>query len=382
MAAAESSSSPSLLDRARDSLGDRGPQVGAGVAAALAIVLLSAFLDVNLFSVVIGGTQLGVVYALVAVGIALVYKSTKVLNFAQGEIGTIAAFTVFMGLASLTDREEGAAFLETTLNTSYPFYQMVMFTLLAIVIGAVLAVVINSAIVSRLANAAPVTTLVATIGVSLLLIGSQVLYFDALPRPFPTFTQGAPPGLDLGPLCLSTRSPEGACLGLDGGLVLGGANITYQFLLTAIVLAAVAIGLAAFFRTQVGVALLASSQEPYAAQLQGVSLQAMSALAWGTAGAFGALAGVLAGGTQETIFPGFMTSTVLIPAIVAAVLGGITSIPGAVVGAVILGLVQSYANAAVLAQNWSIPGPPQLATFAVLLLVLLVRPRGLLGKEA
>lgn len=378
MAAAESSSSPSLVDRVRDTvranLGDRGPQVGAGVAAALAIVLVSAFLDVNLFSVVINGTQLGVVYALVAVGIALVYKSTKVLNFAQGEIGTIAAFTVFMGLSSFT--------VDATLETSYPFHEMVGWTLLAILIGAVVAVLINIGVVSRLANAAPVTTLVATIGVSLLFIGSQVLYFDALPRPFPKFTEGTPPGLDLGPLCLSTRSPEGACLGTEGGLVFGGANITYQFLLTAIVLAAVAFGLAAFFRTQVGVALLASSQEPYAAQLQGVSLQAMSALAWGTAGAFGALAGVLAGGTQETIFPGFMTSTVLIPAIVAAVLGGITSIPGAVVGAVLLGLVQAYANAAVLAQSWSIPGPPQLATFGVLLLVLLVRPRGLLGKEA
>lgn len=381
MAAAESSSSSTLLDRLRDSLGDRGPQMGAGAAVALAIILLSAFLNVNLFSVVVGGVQLGVVYALVAVGIALVYKATKVLNFAQGEIGTVAAFTVFMGLASLTSRAEGTPFLDTTLRSAYPFYQMVGFTLIAIVIGAVLAIVINLAVVSRLANAAPVTTLVATIGVALLLIGSQVLYFDALPRPFPTFTAGAPPGLEIGPLCLATRT-DGVCDGLAGGLVIGGANINYQFLLTAIVLAAVAIGLAALFRTQVGVALLASSQEPYAAKLQGVSLQAMSTLAWGTAGAFGALAGVLAAGAQETIFPGFMTSTVLIPAIVAAVLGGITSIPGAVVGAVILGLVQSYANAAVLAQDWSIPGPPQLATFVVLLLVLLVRPRGLLGKEA
>ena len=367
--------SPSTrLGRLADLVEGRALRVGVGVAAVLAVVVLSRLLDITLLAVVVSGVQLGVVYALVAVGIALVYKSTKVLNFAQGEIGTVAAFFVFMGLGGFT--------ADATLDSAYPFLTMVGWTLVAIVLGAAVALAINLGVVSRLADAAPVTSLVATIGVALLLIGSQVLYFDAVPRPFPTFTQGAPAGFSFGPLCFATRGPDGGCLGGEGILVLGGANITYQFLLTALVLGLVAFGLAAFFRTPVGIALLASSQEPYAAQLQGVSLRAMSALAWGTAGAFGALAGVLAGGTQETIYPGFMTSTVLIPAIVAAVLGGITSVPGAVVGALILGLVQTYANAAVLSQGWQVPGPPQLATFAVLLLVLLFRPRGLFGREA
>lgn len=367
--------SPSArLGRLLGSVEGRGLRIAAAVVAALVVIVGSRLLGINLFGVVVSGIQLGVVYALVAVGIALVYKSTKVLNFAQGEIGTVAAFLVFLGLGNFS--------VEATLASAYPFWTMVGWTLVAIVVGAVLALAINLGVVSRLADAAPVTSLVATIGVALLLIGSEVLYFDAVPRPYPVFAQGAPVGFELGPLCFSSRAADGSCLGGDGIFVLGGANITYQFLLTATVLALVAIGLAAFFRTQVGIALLASSQEPYAARLQGVSLRAMSALAWGTAGAFGALAGVLAGGAQESIFPGFMTSTVLIPAIVAAVLGGITSVPGAVIGAVILGLVQTYANAAVLSQGWQVPGPPQLATFVVLLLVLLLRPRGLLGKEA
>lgn len=349
-------------------------RVGGTVVGIVALAVVSDLLDVGLFEVVVSGVQTGVVYALVAVGIALVYKATRVLNFAQGEIGTVAAFVVFLGLGNFNS--------EAILESAYPFTSMLGWTLVAVLVGAVLAVAINLGVVARLANAAPVTTLVATIGVALLLGGIEVLYFRAVPRPFPTFTQGAPPGIELGPLCLATRGDGGECLGSAGGLVLGGANINYQFLLTAVVLLLVAIGLAALFRTQVGIALLASSQEPYAAQLQGVSLTAMSALAWATAGAFGAVAGVLAGGAAESIFPAFMTSTVLIPAIVAAVLGGITSIPGAVVGALLLGLVQAYANQIVLSNAWSVPGPPQLATFAVLLLVLLFRPRGLFGKEA
>lgn len=364
---------PNRLNRLRAAMEGRGMRVAAALAAVLVLVVGSRLLNVNLFATVVDGIQRGVVIALVAVGIALVYKATKVLNFAQGEIGTVAAFVVFMALTGL-DRD-------ARLDSAYPLLTMVGWTLVAVVVGAVLALVIDQAVVSRLANAAPVTTLVATIGVALLLAGSQVIYFEAVPRPFPKFAVGGPRGFELFGLCLAGRE-DGACLGGDGVLVIAGANITYQFILTTLVLVLVAIALATLFRTQVGIALLASSQEPYAAQLQGVSLRAMSALAWGTAGAFGALAGVLAGGASETIFPGFVTSTVLIPAIVAAVLGGITSIPGAVVGALILGFVQSYANSAVLAQGWDVPGPPQMATFAVLLFVLLIRPRGLFGKEA
>lgn len=368
-----SQDAPTALNRLLATTEGRGVRIAASVAAAIVLIVGSRLLDVNLFATVVDGIQRGVVYALVAVGIALVYKATRVLNFAQGEIGTVAAFVVFMGLTNFNR--------ELSLESSYPFLSMVGWTLVAVIIGAVLALVIDQAVVSRLANAAPVTTLVATIGVALLLAGTQVLYFDAVPRPFPQFRVGGPRGFEVLGLCFSSRA-EGVCRGGEGILVVAGANITYQFLLTTVVLVLVAVALATLFRTQVGIALLASSQEPYAAQLQGVSLRAMSALAWGTAGAFGALAGVLAGGASETIFPGFVTSTVLIPAIVAAVLGGITSIPGAVIGALILGFVQSYANSAVLTQGWDVPGPPQMATFAVLLLVLLLRPRGLLGKEA
>lgn len=364
----------SIPDRILGPREGRLVRVGGVLAAVLLLPVVAGLLNVNLLSVVVNGLQTGVVYALVALGIALVYKSTRVLNFAQGEIGTIAAFIVFTGLV----RGDLGEFIS---QGDVNFWEMVLWTLLAIAVGAVLAIIINLAIVRQLADAAPVTTLVATIGVALLLVGGEVLVFQALPRSFPQFSAGGPAGVDMGFVCLSARE-AGECLGASGQFAIGGVFITYQFLLTTLVLIVVATALAVFFRTAAGTALLATSQEPYAAQLSGVSVTSMSALAWGTAGAFGALAGVLGGGVFQSITPGFMTSTFLIPAIVAAVLGGITSMPGAVLGALILGIVQTFANSVVVVNGWSVPGPPQVATFAVLLVVLLVRPRGLFGKAA
>jgi len=108
----------------------------------------------------------------------------------------------------------------------------------------------------------------------------------------------------------------------------------------------------------------------------------MRTLAWGLAGVLGALGGLLGGGVFATIQPGFMTGTFLIPALTGAVLGGLTSMVGAVSGGLLLGVVVSAANQINRSFDLGIPGPPQAAAFAVLLIVLLVRPRGLFGQEA
>jgi branched-chain amino acid transport system permease protein len=371
-----SSMSATLVGRVLGPSQHRPKRISIAAAVAVALVLVSVLGNVNLLSVLVNGLQTGVVYALVALGIALVYKSTRVLNFAQGEVGTVAAYIVFMGLA----RGDKSVILQ---QGDVSLLRMVAFTLLAIAVGAAISIAINLGIVARLKDGAAVTTLVATIGVALLLSGAQLMYFEALPRSFPQFLAGGPKGFQLGSTCFTQADLDGICQTGDGAVfALGGVNITYQFLLTTAILAIVAAMLAIFFRTPAGVALLATSQEPFAAQLQGVSVRSMSALAWGTAGAFGALAGVLGGGVFQSITPGFMTASFLVPAIVAAVLGGITSMPGAVVGALLLGVAQTLANAVAGANDLSIPGPPQIATFSVLLLVLLIRPRGLFGKEA
>lgn len=339
----------------------RRAAVAGAVLAALAIVGLS---DVSVVNVLVNGLQVGAVYALVALGIALVYKATRVLNFAQGELGTVPAFLVFMMLGGRVDRELDAAAISG--------WQLAGATLVAMIAGAVLAILVNLFVIKRLANATAVTSLVATAGVALLFTAIELITFQAKGRKFPRFLDGAP--------CLG-RDPSGACV---SPLTIGDVIVPWHTIIVVVVLAAAAAALALFFRTPVGVALLATAQEPYAAELQGVSTTAMSVLAWGAAGALAAVGGVLGGGVFEFIGPGFMTTTFLIPAIVAAVLGGITSMVGAVVGGLILGVSVAFANGFVLAYDLTstLPGPPQLMTFAVLLLVLLVRPRGLLGKEA
>jgi branched-chain amino acid transport system permease protein len=147
-------------------------------------------------------------------------------------------------------------------------------------------------------------------------------------------------------------------------------------------LAAAALALAAFFRSPPGVALLATAEDAYAAELSGVPVERMRAMAWGAAGALGALAGVLGAGVFETLTPGMVTATFMIPAFTGVVLGGITSMPGAVAGGFVLGIVSQAATQIVTTLELDVPGPPQLAVLVVLLGVLLVRPQGLLGRSA
>ncbi len=355
----------------------RGPVIGVG--ALVAVIVFSALLDIKLVSALVNGLQLGSVFALVALGVALVYKATRVMNFAQGEIGTMSAWVVWLVLVGFNITDEADA-TTSTLPT------LLGATVLALVVGAVLAILINTLVVQRLAQASPVTSLVATAGVMVLLTAVQLVVFDAKGRPFPRFIEGAPNGIDAGPICLAKPAAnvvveEGQCV---GDLAIGGLIVPWHTLVVIIVLVIAAGLLAIFFRTPPGVALLATAQDPFAAEIQGVSVRAMSALAWGMAGALGALGGILGAGVYKNLSPGLMTTTFLIPALVAAVLGGVTSMVGAVLGGLILGVSVAYVTEMVLALDLTstLPGPPQIATFTVLILALLLRPRGLFGKEA
>lgn len=355
----------------------RGRAITGGIA--LAFVVFSLVFDVKIVSALVNGMQLGSVFALVALGIALVYKATRVLNFAQGEVGTMGAWTVWLILVGFEVSDLADA-------TTAGLGTMIWATLVALVVGAVLAILINVLVVQRLAQASPVTSLVATAGVMVLLTAMQLVIFDAKGRPFPRYIDGAPRGIDIGPLCLAkpragVEVAEGACV---GQLAVGGLIIPWHTFVVIIVLAAAAIALAIFFRTPPGIALLATAQDPFAAEIQGVSVRGMSTLAWGMAGALGAMGGVLGAGVFENLSPGLMTSTFLIPALIGAVLGGVTSMIGAVVGGLILGIAVAFMTETVLALDLTstLPGPPQIASITVLILALVFRPRGLFGKEA
>jgi branched-chain amino acid transport system permease protein len=302
----------------------------------------------SVVEVIVFGIQRGAVFSLVGLGLALVYKSTRILNFAQGELGTMPAFVAFLVMAGFST--SGGATADRSL--------LLPATAAAVAVGALMGVVLHLAVIRQLGRASAVTSLVATAGVALLLTTVEINVFEVRGRAFPRFVRG---GFDLPFVDIV---------------------VEWHTIVILLVLAGVAAALAAFFRSPPGVALLATAQDPFAAELQGVPVERMRTLAWGTAGALGGLAGVLGAGVFENLTPGLVTANFLIPAFTGVVLGGITSMVGAVVGGFALGIVSQAAQEIVTELQLDIPGPPQLAVMVVLLAVLLVRPRGLLGKEA
>ena len=301
----------------------------------------------TVIEVLVFGLQRGAIFGLVGLGLALVYKATRILNFAQGELGTVPAFAALLVMTGFQSAGNHVADRGLLLPA----------TLVALVVGGGLGVALYALVIRPLGKVSPVTSLVATAGAALLLTTVEINVFEARARRFPR--------------------------PIDGGFRLIGTNVIVDWhtLVILAVLAAVALALAAFFRSAPGVALLAASEDPFAAELQGIPVDRMRAMAWGAAGMLGALAGVLGAGVFESLTPGLVTSTFMIPAFTGVVLGGITSMPGAVFGGFALGIVSQAAIQVVTSFNLDVPGPPQLAVFVVLLIVLLVRPQGLLGRQ-
>ncbi len=289
---------------------------------------MGAFLALGLFQ--------GAVYGLLAVGIVLVYKAKRVFNFAQGEFGGVAAFTAFA----------------IVVGAGLPYWVGVVGGLAAAV---AMGLIVERVIVRPLESSSRTIMLVALVGVALFTIAIIVLIGQPIPRVMPPLVQG-------------------------GGVNILGAGILPQQLILLAVLAVLAAAMAWFFKTDLGLAVLASSQDTRAAQVVGISPVAISRLVWGMAALIGGIAGLLY--APVGIFtPGFMTLTMLVPAFAAAVLGGMTSLPGAFVGGLAIGIVQNL-GIYYLGQQLKVPGAAELGVFALLMLVLLIRPQGLLGKEA
>lgn len=279
----------------------------------------------------------GAVYGLLAVGLVLVYKGTRVFNFAQGEFGTVAAFVAWALFA----------------NAGVPYAVAV---LAALVCAVALGLIVERLVVRPLFNASRITVLVATVGVALFIIGVTVVVAEAEGRVLEPAIQGDP-------------------------VTILGAGIALQQILVVVVLGALAILLAYFFsRTNLGLAVLATSQDALATRIVGISVPGMSRFIWGFAALLGGIAGLLQ--APISVFgPGFMTATSLVPAFTAAVLGGMTSLPGAFIGGELVGIAQNL-GIYILGQQLGIPGASELTVFMLLLLVLLIRPQGLLGAEA
>jgi branched-chain amino acid transport system permease protein len=279
----------------------------------------------------------GATYGMVAMGLVLVYKGTRVFNFAQGEFGTIGAFLVYW-LFEVDHVNYGLA---------------VILTLLFVV---VCGLVVERLVIRPLLGAPRMVLLLATAGVALLMISCEVL---------------------IGKVGAKSLSPAIA----GKPFFVFSAAITPQELLVVAVLAAVAVTVVLFFRSERGLSILAASQDDRGARVAGISGPATSRIIWGSAAFLGAAAGILQAPIAGTFSPAFMTATpgaALIPAFTAALIGGMDSLVGAFVGGEIVGLAQGLGFHVL---NAHVPGAQDLTVFLVLLVVLLARPRGLFGRE-
>jgi branched-chain amino acid transport system permease protein len=212
-------------------------------------------------------------------------------------------------------------------------------------------------VVRPLFSAPRVTLLVATAGVALFAIGAE---------------------LWIGHSQLRFVAPA---LGRLDRLSVFGFAVSDQRLLVIVTLVALAVAGAFFFsRTNVGLAVLGLSQNPLATELMGISAERLSRFTWGAAAILGGLGGILSAPLAGGFGPGFVTLSSLIPAFTAAVLGGMNSLPGALVGGIVVGVAESIAVGSPVSEH--IPGLPSVVVFALLVAVLTFRPRGLLGPRS
>ena len=275
--------------------------------------------------ILILGLIAGGISALFAVGVVLVYRGTGVLTFAGGEIGAVSLYT--------------AALL---VEHSVPY---AVAAVVAVAVAAVLGLLFEVLVVRAMREADPVTVSVATVGLTFFLLSSEFLIFGNTPR--------------------ELANPFHASVTLFGVVVRGHQVIA--------VLLALGLGFglqAVLRRTDFGLGILAAAQDPAAVRLVGVPLSQISLVLWGGGAALAGMAALLVEPTVGVITPGY-ASELYVSGLAAAVIGGLTSLPGAVIGGVVLGIAQAIASR--LAQGHIIPGLSYLVSLGLVLVVLLAR---------
>ena len=281
----------------------------------------------------INGVSLGSVYAIIALGYTMVYGIAKMLNFAHGDIIMIGSYVVFVTVSSMG-------------------LPPVLGVLLAVAACTLLGVVIERVAYKPLRNASPLAVLITAIGVSYLLQNVALLIFGADTKSF-------------------TSVVKITALKLAGGQL----NITGETIATILSCIVIMVCLMAFInRTRAGQAMLAVSEDKGAATLMGINVNGTIALTFAIGSALAAIAGVLLCSAYPSLTP-YTGSMPGIKAFVAAVFGGIGSIPGAFIGGVLLGVIEILSKAYISSQL------SDAIVFSVLIIVLLVKPTGILGKK-
>lgn len=284
-------------------------------------------------SYILNGISLGSVYAIIALGYTMVYGIAKMLNFAHGDVIMVGGYIVFSA-------------------TSYAGLNPYIAILISVIFCTLLGMTIERVAYKPLRNASPLAVLITAIGVSYLLQNLALLVFGAQPK---NFTSVVP--LDSIKL-------------FDGQLVISGEAIV-TIAVTIIIMVALMLFIN---KTRPGNAMRAVSEDRGAAQLMGVNVNGTIALTFAIGSGLAAIAGVLLCSTYSnlTSTTGAMPG---IKAFVAAVFGGIGSIPGAMIGGILIGIIEILGRAYISSQM------ADAIVFAVLILVLVIKPSGILGKK-
>jgi branched-chain amino acid transport system permease protein len=313
----------------------------------------------------INGLSLGAIYALIALGYTMVYGVLRLINFAHGDIfmlGAFAGYYIANGIGvraaqTLMADPEGNAvgrliskgIAGGTAEPSILTALLVM--LLAMAICALIGLIIERFAYRPVRKYSRLTALITAIGVSLLLENGGQLVFGADPKPFPQLIQSR-------------------------NITLGGVTITNQDIIVMVIALILMLLLQYIvFRTKTGKAMRAISFNMPASKLMGINTDRIIAFTFALGSALAAAAGVLVAIRIPKIEP-LMGILVGLKAFVAAVLGGIGNIPGAVLGGLLIGLTET------MVVGYLSPTYKDAVAFAILILILLFRPTGLLGSVA
>lgn len=281
----------------------------------------------------INGVSLGSIYAVIALGYTMVYGIAKMLNFAHGDVIMVGAYIVFA-------------------LTSYAGANPYLALVISMAACTLLGMAIERFAYKPLRGASPLAVLITAIGVSYFLQNMALLIFGSQAKSFTSI-------VNLPALTLA-----------DGKI-----TISAETIVTIIVSLIIMVSLTLFVnKTKPGRAMLAVSEDKGAAQLMGVNVNATISLTFAIGSGLAAVAGVL----LCSAYPTLSSQTGAMPGIkafVAAVLGGIGSIPGAVIGGVLIGVIE------ILSRSYISSQMADAIVFAVLIIVLLVKPTGILGKK-
>ena len=284
-------------------------------------------------SFLISGLSLGSVYALIALGYTMVYGIAKMLNFAHGDVIMVGAYLIYV--------------------VSTMQHMPMWVGILASVVGCtVLGMLIERLAYKPLRGAQSLAVLITAIGVSYFLQNAALLIFGSSPKSFSS---------------IINRKP----ISLFGGELV----ISWEAILTLVVSVLIMIALTVFInKSKQGKAMRAVSEDRDAAQLMGINVNRTITLTFAIGSALAAVAGILLCSSYPTLTP-YTGAMPGIKAFTAAVFGGIGSVPGAMLGGVLIGIIQMLANGYISTQL------SDAIVFAVLIIVLLVKPTGLLGKK-